>query len=233
MEQRGFDVASDDHTDFLKLDEEKILFGKRQAQDSPPPYKIQICSDPYTDAPHEQPSSLESHEPNKDRIGILSTSFPFLTVEQQCKFSCDLFVKLVVLKQVDKKFICCLAEEDGNQFLILIDQHAAHERVLLEKLIDSNKSHTSSSILVLICMFFLVHSNRDSDDQLRIRSSAIHPHFNLSLASDEIETLQTSIEHLHRIGLNLIIANNVDVIVTSVPTCFLERESNEVTVKNL
>jgi len=89
----------------------------------------------------------------------------------------------------------------------------------------------NSSILVLICILFSVHSNRDSGDQLRIRSSAIHPHFNLSLAPDEIEMLQKSIEHLHRIGLNLTIVNNVDVMVTRVPTCFLERESNEVTVK--
>lgn len=49
----------------------------------------------------------------------------------------SIFEKMVIIKQVDRKFICCLAEHEGKQHLLLIDQHAAHERVCLEKLIQS------------------------------------------------------------------------------------------------
>ena len=67
-----------------------------------------------------------------------SNSFPqYLPLLRHCKFSRNIFETLVVVKQVDLKFISCIAEENGRKFLILLDQHAAHERVCLEKLIES------------------------------------------------------------------------------------------------
>jgi len=55
-----------------------------------------------------------------------------------------------VLGQVDQKFIACLLNtgQENDQILVLIDQHAAHERIRLEKLLQQigyyNKNSESS-----------------------------------------------------------------------------------------
>lgn len=69
----------------------------------------------------------------------LSHSLPFYRAvpSRRCTYSKAIFEKIAVLKQVDRKFICCIVEEKGQQHVILIDQHAAHERVRLEKLMQS------------------------------------------------------------------------------------------------
>lgn len=53
---------------------------------------------------------------------------------RQCKLTKSAFNNIYVINQVDRKFICCIAEEDHKRHLLLIDQHAAHERICLEKL---------------------------------------------------------------------------------------------------
>ncbi len=53
----------------------------------------------------------------------------------------SMFGEVAIVNQVDRKFICCVAEQEGKNHLVLIDQHAAHERVCLEKLIQSIFNH--------------------------------------------------------------------------------------------
>ena len=59
------------------------------------------------------------------------------------RFRMDLFDKIRVLGQVDKKFIAVVAKDlnisngtTSKDILLLFDQHAVHERIRLEKLIS-------------------------------------------------------------------------------------------------
>ena len=44
--------------------------------------------------------------------------------------------KAKVVRQVDRKFILCKAQEGEDEVLVLVDQHAASERVILERLLE-------------------------------------------------------------------------------------------------
>ena len=103
--------------------------------------------------------SSENHQMwihRKEPLNLTNSShhsLPFYRAAPSCRrtYSKSIFEKMAVIKQVDRKFICCVAEQDGKQHLILIDQHAAHERVCLEKLIQSG--------LLLFFQSFLFHFN--------------------------------------------------------------------------
>ena len=78
---------------------------------------------------HPQPMNVSKSKENH-------FAFQLDTRRLQCKFSRNVFSSLYVVNQIDQKFIGCLATDDvGTKYLILIDQHAAHERICLEKLI--------------------------------------------------------------------------------------------------
>lgn len=49
----------------------------------------------------------------------------------------DHFFYLQILKQVNKEFIAAIANENGKRLLLIIDQHAVHERIRYEWLIES------------------------------------------------------------------------------------------------
>ncbi len=72
--------------------------------------------------------------------GLLTTS-----LQRQCKFTRSVMENMRVINQVDRKFICCVTQEEEKRYLLLIDQHAAHERVCLERLIHS-KANTHTDV---------------------------------------------------------------------------------------
>lgn len=73
-----------------------------------------------------------------------------------------------------------------------------------------------------------VHSKKDSNGFVRIQSSPLQPHLQLTFTLHEIDVLRKLKDKLSNFGLSLTVTNEVDIFVTHIPSCFLEREASEV-----
>nr|XP_012597622.1 DNA mismatch repair protein Mlh3 isoform X3 [Microcebus murinus] len=125
-----------------------------------------------------------------------------------------------VLQQVDNKFIACLmstkTEESGKaggNLLVLVDQHAAHERVRLEQLIiDSYEKQQPQGTA-----------------RKKLLSSTLIPPLEITVTEEQRRLLRCYHKNLEDLGLELIFPDTSDslVLVGKVPLCFVEREANE------
>ncbi|XP_043837294.1 DNA mismatch repair protein Mlh3 [Dromiciops gliroides] len=137
------------------------------------------------------------------------------------RFTKEMVHSMQVLQQVDNKFIVCLMstkrkenEESGGNLLVLVDQHAAHERIRLEQLIrDSYEKEQPKSFR-----------------RKKLLSSTISPPMEVTVTKEQKRLLQCYHKDLEDLGLKLIFpdAPSSHVLVGEVPLCFVEREANEV-----
>ncbi|XP_077394146.1 DNA mismatch repair protein Mlh3 isoform X2 [Festucalex cinctus] len=133
------------------------------------------------------------------------------------RFSKAMIRSMKVINQVDNKFLACLinttddAESEGN-LLVLLDQHAAHERVRLENLIADS-----------------FEEDPNAPGERRLCSSTILPPLHICVTEEEQRLLRSCQLHLRRLGLEVTFTQGHDdqVLVGKVPVCFVEKENNE------
>ncbi|GHO75387.1 hypothetical protein KSD_31580 [Ktedonobacter sp. SOSP1-85] len=104
------------------------------------------------------------------------------------------FPRLRVVGQLSQSYIVT----EGPDGMYLIDQHAAHERIVLERMVAALKSRETISQLLLTPM-------------------------HLTLAPVEIEALEEHGEQLRRIGFELEVVDGKTVEVRAVPTVLVKR----------
>ncbi|KAJ7345008.1 hypothetical protein JRQ81_000958 [Phrynocephalus forsythii] len=135
------------------------------------------------------------------------------------RFSKNMIDSMQVLNQVDNKFIACLinskedkSEEAGGNLLVLVDQHAAHERVRLEQLITD-----------------LYEKQPGALGKKKLLASIVHPPLEIEITEDQRRLLRCCHKSLEDLGLELFFPENSlsQILVGKVPLCFVEREANE------
>jgi len=140
------------------------------------------------------------------------------TREHHVNFKHDLFNKLTLIGQVDRKFIALTmnknldpsADNPDKELLLLFDQHAVHERVRIEQLLKEHFPDQSSVISTEI--------------------SAIE----ISLGGSDFRILKSYLDQFAKFGIEFedeegICDSDKSVMlkVKKVPTCFVMREDND------
>ncbi|XP_023582159.1 DNA mismatch repair protein Mlh3 isoform X2 [Trichechus manatus latirostris] len=136
------------------------------------------------------------------------------------RFTKEMIHSMQVLQQVDNKFIACLMStkteengEAGGNLLVLVDQHAAHERVRLEQLITDSYEKQQPQ----------------GSGRKKLLSSTISPPLEITVTEEQRRLLWCYHKNLEDLGLEFIFPETSDslVLVGKVPLCFVEREANE------
>ncbi|CAL9686597.1 unnamed protein product [Knipowitschia caucasica] len=134
------------------------------------------------------------------------------------RFSKAMIPTMKVINQVDKKFLACLlntredltvGESNAGNLLVLVDQHAAHERVRLENLIAD--------------------AYEEGSGDKRLSSSIISPPLEVCLPVEDQRILRSCEAHLQDLGLEVTFSLMEDsrVFIGKVPMCFTEKDNNE------
>ncbi|XP_068110615.1 DNA mismatch repair protein Mlh3 isoform X2 [Hyperolius riggenbachi] len=141
------------------------------------------------------------------------------------RFTKEMVHTMQVLQQIDNKFIACMIdtktgqmtesnnrpEFSGGNLVVLVDQHAAHERVRLEQLIAD--SYEVSPL----------------DGRRKLKVSTVNPPLELDITQEQHRLLRTRVAALHKDGLSVSFSegSNPQVLVSEIPICFVDKRPKE------
>ncbi|XP_060594266.1 uncharacterized protein LOC132748671 [Ruditapes philippinarum] len=129
-----------------------------------------------------------------------------------CRFSKKSLKSVKVLGQLDKKFIACLinTEQQGSNtdmtMLVLIDQHAAHERIRLEILTED--------------------AFEEGVKGGQLAPFVVNPPQTMTFAEHEIRTILAFLDGYQKLGIRMKKDSATSMLLTSVPASLVNREKN-------
>nr|XP_034964236.1 DNA mismatch repair protein Mlh3 isoform X1 [Zootoca vivipara] len=135
------------------------------------------------------------------------------------RFTKKMIDSVQVLNQVDNKFIACLInttadenEDTGGNLLVLVDQHAAHERIRLEQLITDSYEKQPEKL-----------------GKRKLLASTVCPPLEIEITEEQRRLLWCCQKSLEDLGLELSFPENnrSQILIGKVPLCFVEKEANE------
>lgn len=181
--------------------------------------KIQITSDKIVSSITNRPETVDIFWENPviglgNKTGIPSllskenkTLKIFDKVYSSCTFTRDMLKTVRVIGPVDNKFIACtiMSEKFQSWMLVLIDQHAAHERIRLEKLLKQVGYYTKEK------------------KKISGNSTVLLPPATISLNENDLGLLIHYKKEFSNVGLHFssVKKSSNNVFVSSVPAIFV------------
>ncbi|GFV32168.1 DNA mismatch repair protein Mlh3 [Trichonephila clavipes] len=141
------------------------------------------------------------------------SSLPHMCILNSYRFTQSSLNSLKVIGQVDCKFIACIIKEFNDSFqnknlLVLFDQHAVHERVRLEELMED--------------LFEM------KDNKRIVKTMQVNPHINIALEPEAMRLLHSYHLFLKEIGFDTYFTDEENIIsVSSLPLCLFNKENNQ------
>ncbi|KAL4238879.1 DNA mismatch repair protein [Mactra antiquata] len=188
-----------------------------------------VCGNTNTGSNSDNPctisSDLESWFKNLDVItdkmctsNVLHTDQPSNLVKKlhACRFSKQALKSVKVLGQVDKKFIACLIDTESSLYtdtenktmFILIDQHAAHERIRLEILTEE--------------------AFEDGSRGGKLTSYIVDQPQCLSFTSDEVRLILEFKHNYLKLGIDFDRKSSTSLLIKTIPECLVYKEKNRI-----